>query len=102
MLSSKFSKAMHRPPPSAHPPTTFSVSNANPMCKSLSLTQDESILLTFRNAPLCVAPLQAEKDAGKQAAELSQWDKLHWVRTGLSLASLAVMVATVAGAARKA
>jgi hypothetical protein len=40
---------------------------------------------------------QAEKDPAKQEAELRQWDKLHWVRTGLSLASLAVMVATVLG-----
>lgn len=52
--------------------------------------------------PLPPLPLQSEKASDKQAAELSQWDKLHWVRTGLSLASLAVMVATVAGAARKA
>lgn len=43
---------------------------------------------------------QSEKDASQQQAQLSRWSQLHWVRTGLSLTSLAVMVATVIGTQR--
>lgn len=51
---------------------------------------------------LCCAfsVLQGEKSAAEQEAQLSQWSRLHWVRTGLSLTSLAVMLATVLGAKR--
>jgi hypothetical protein len=47
-----------------------------------------------------VVPLQDEKDPAQQEAQLARWSRLHWVRTGLSLTSLAVMLATVLGADR--
>lgn len=43
---------------------------------------------------------QDEKDPAQQEAQLARWSRLHWVRTGLSLTSLAVMLATVLGTDR--
>lgn len=39
--------------------------------------------------------MQDSKDEAEQAALLDRWARLHWVRTGLSLTSLAVMLAVV-------
>lgn len=57
---------------------------------------------TCGSVHLCcaLAVPQGAKDAAEQEAQLSQWSRLHWVRTGLSLTSLAVMLATVLGGER--
>jgi hypothetical protein len=51
-------------------------------------------------AAVCCACMQSEKASAVQEGQLHQWSRLHWVRTGLSLTSLAVMVATVLRAER--
>lgn len=75
---------------------------SSPVQQEHALTQGGHIRLPAEGGwlrPVC-RTLQDEKDPAQQEAQLARWNRLHWVRTGLSLTSLAVMLATVLGTDR--
>jgi hypothetical protein len=54
-----------------------------------------TLTLPLARSPTRLSRPQDAEGAAEQDALLQRWARLHWVRTGLSATSFAVMVATL-------